>query len=111
MLSRTPQQKVSVFVQCPACVGVGRVYVDSPSEPSHVGSPVVCRGCFGSGRLELRVSEQTEDTLWEEALATLEMVDIAHDPEVIGFVQIDGAWICDEDLPSHRIARSGKVLQ
>lgn len=100
--------KVSIFVQCPACLGTGEIYVDSPSEPHHLGMPRPCRGCFRKGTIEIRVPSDSTDcpeTLWEEALATLEVADIEHHEEGSGYVFVNGGWEVDQDLPSHRIAR------
>lgn len=81
----TTSQYVTVCAQCPACIGLGYIYLGEQRP--------VCRGCFGFGVIDLLVSEETEDTIWDEAMTILEMAGVSKDPDSYTYQWRDGQWL------------------
>lgn len=100
MLDRTPRKTI-VQAQCPACMGSG-------SEPwsEERLTRGACRGCFGSGFLDVVVSDECEDAIWDEAITMLELVGVERDEEAYTYRWRDHqGWV----VVSYEQAKQGGV--
>lgn len=79
--------KVFVEAMCPVCMGKGR---EDQREDSL--ATALCRGCFGTGKIDVAVSEECEDAIWDEAVSVLEMVGVERHEEAYAYRWRDGGW-------------------